>query len=78
MGIQIWGRQLTTRGGVKLGSQKGVIFAAQNEPKSGVLPMVYLHAGLGMESAIPYAINSESNKDSHALGFQRSLCHPAW
>ena len=32
VGIEIWGRQLTTRG-VKLGSQKGVIFAAQNEPK---------------------------------------------
>ena len=29
VGIEIWGRQLTTRGGgVKLGSQKGVILAA--------------------------------------------------
>ena len=36
MGIEIWGRQLTTRGGgVKLGSQKGVILAARNEPKFG-------------------------------------------
>ena len=46
MGIELWGRQLTTRGGVKLGSQKGVILAAKNEPKWGVSPMVYLHAGL--------------------------------
>ena len=56
MGIEIWGRQLTTRGG-KLGSQKGVILASQNEPKSGVSPMVYLHAGLEIGSAIPYAIH---------------------
>ena len=35
VGKEIWGRQLTTRGGggVKLGSQKGVILAARNEPK---------------------------------------------
>ena len=33
-------------GGVKLGSQKGVILAAQNEPRLGVSSMVYLHAGL--------------------------------
>ena len=63
---------------MKLGSQKGVILAAQNEPKSGVLPMVYLHAGLEIGSAIPYAIHRESNGDSQALGSQRSPCHPAW
>ena len=79
MGIEIWGRQLTTRGGgVKLESQKGVILAAQNEPKSGVPPMVYLHAGLEIGSAIPYVIDWESNRDSHDLGSQRSPCHLAW
>ena len=77
MGIEIWGRQSTTRG-LKLGSQKGVILAAQNEPKSKVSPMVYLHAGLEIKSAIPHAINQESNDDSHALGSQRSPCHLAW
>ena len=65
-------------GGVKLGSQKGVILAAQNEPKSGVPSIVYLHAGLEIGSAIPYAIHWESNGDSHALGSQRSPCHSAW
>ena len=69
VGIEIWGRQLTTRGG-EIGSQKGVILAAQNEPKSGVPPMVYLHARLEIGSAIPYAIHRESNRDSHALGSQ--------
>ena len=78
MGIKIWGRELTTRGGVKLGSQKGVILAAQNEPKSGVPPMVYLHAGLEIGSAIPYAIHRQSSRDFHALGSQRSPCHSAW
>ena len=57
---EISGRQLTTRG-VKLGSQKGVILATQNEPKLGVFPIVYLHAGLKIGSAIPYAIHQESN-----------------
>ena len=28
---------------------------------SGVLPIVYLHAGLEIRSAIPYAIYPESN-----------------
>ena len=65
-------------GGVKLGSEKGVILAAQNEPKSGVPPMVYLHARLEIGSAIPYAIHQESNKDSFALGSQRSQIHSAW
>ena len=78
MGREIWGRQLTTRGGVQLGSQKGVILAAKNEPKSGVLPMVYLHASLEIGSAILYAIHQECNADSHALGSQRSPCHWAW
>ena len=48
-------------GGLKLGSQKGVILAAQNEPKSGVPSIVYLHAGLEIRSATPYAIHQESN-----------------
>ena len=65
-------------GGVKLGSQKGVILAARNEPKFGVHPIVYLHAGLEIGSAILYPIHQESNKDSHAPGSQRSLCHVAW
>ena len=51
-------------GGVKLGSQKGVILAARNEPKSKVSPIVYLHAGLEIGSAIPHAIHRESNGDS--------------
>ena len=42
-----------TGGGLKLGSQKEIILAAPNEPKSGVSPMVYLHAGLEIGSAIP-------------------------
>ena len=62
----------------KLGSQNGVISAARNEPKFGVLPIVYLHAGLEIGSPIPYAIHRESNLDSHALGSQRSPCHLAW
>ena len=40
--------------------------------------MVYLHAGLEIGSAIPYAIHRESNRDFHALGSQRSPCHWAW
>ena len=55
-------------GGLKLGSQKGVILAAQNEPKSGVPSIVYIHAGLKIGSAIPYAIHRESNREFHALG----------
>ena len=73
-----YGAANSPHGGVKLGSQKGVILAAQNEPKSGVPSIVYLHAGLEIRSAIPYAIHQESNKDSHALGSQRSPCHSAW
>ena len=65
-------------GEVKLGSQKGVILAAQNEPKSKVSLIVYLHAGLEIEFAIPHAIRRESNRESHALGPQRSPCHMAW
>ena len=38
MGREIWGRQLTTRGGGKLGSQKRVILAARNEPEFGGAP----------------------------------------
>ena len=60
VGIDIWDRQLTTRG-VEIGVQKKVILAARNEPKFEVLPIVYLHAGLEIGSAIPYAIHGESN-----------------
>ena len=67
-----------TGGGGEIGVPKGVNLAAQNEPISGVPPMVYLHAGLEIRSAIPYAIHPESNRDSHALGSQRSPCHSAW
>ena len=64
---------------MNLGSGKGVILAAQNELKSWVLPMVYLHAGLEIGSSIAYAIYRESEGDFHAtLGSQRSLCHSAW
>ena len=61
-----------------MGSQNGVILAARNEPKFGVLLMVYLHAGLEIGSAIPYAIHQDSNRDSHALGPLRSPCHLGW
>ena len=49
-----------------------------NEPKSRVSPMVYLHAGLEMGSAVPYAIHSETNGDSHVLGSQGSPQASAW
>ena len=77
MGLEEWGRQLTTRQG-ELGSQNWVILAAGNEPKIGVLPIVYLHAGMEIRSAIPYAIHRESDRDTQALGSQRSPCHSAW
>ena len=35
--------------------------------------MVYLHAGLEIGSAIPYAIHWESNGDSHVLGSRISM-----
>ena len=44
----------------------------------GVLPIVHLHAGLEIGSAIPYAIDRVSDIDSHALGSQRSQCHLVW
>ena len=47
-----YGAAKRPHGGLKLGSQKGVILAAQNEPKSGVSSMVYLHAGLEIGSAV--------------------------
>ena len=72
------GPPIDHEGGVKLGSQKEVILAAQNEPKSGVLSIVYLHAGLEIGFAIPYAIHPDPNEDSHALGSNRSSCHSAW
>ena len=38
---------------------------------SGVLPIVCLHAGLQIGSAIPYATHGETNEDSHALGSRK-------
>ena len=64
-------------GGVKFGSQK-VILATQNEPKFGVLPIVYLHVVLEIKFAIRYVTHHEFNEDSHALGPQRSPCYSAW
>ena len=65
-------------GGLKLGSQKGLILAAQNKPKSGVPSIVYLHAGFEIGSAIPYTIHRESNVNSHVLGSQGSPWPSAW
>ena len=56
MGTEGWGRQLTTPGG-EFGVPNGVILAAQNEQRSGVSSMVYIHAGLEIRSAIPYGIH---------------------
>ena len=55
MGVEIWGRQLTTRG-VKLGSQKRVILAARNEPKFGGAPNSISPRRLGdrIRHSIPY------------------------
>ena len=78
MGIEIWGRQLTTRGAEIGVPKRGVILAAQNEPKLKVSRIVYLHAGIEIRSAIPHAIHWESNEDSQAPGFQTSACHLAW
>ena len=77
MGIEIWGSQVTTRG-AEYGVPKGVILGAQNGPKMRVSPMVYLHAGLETQSAVPYAIHWESNRDSHVLGPQGSDWALAW
>ena len=40
--------------------------------------MVYLQAGLGIGSAVPYAILWESSIDSHVLGSQGSPLASAW
>ena len=78
MGIEIWGRQLTTLGG-EIGVPKGGSFwLLKIQPKSGVSPMVYLHAGLEIGCAIPYAIHWGSNRDSHVLGSQGSPWPSAW
>ena len=67
-----------SRGG-EIGVPKGGHFGCSKWAKnSGVLPIVYLNAGLEIRSAIPYAIHQEINRDSHALGSQRSACHLAW
>ena len=75
VGIEIWGRQLTTRGGEIGVPKKGPFWLLKISRNSGVLPIVYLHAGLEIGFAIPYAIHQESNEDSHALGFS---CQLAW
>ena len=78
MGIETWGRQLTTRGG-EIGVPKGGHFwLLEMSQNLGVLLIVYLHAGLEIRSAIPYAIHQKSNGDSHALGSRRTPCHLAW
>ena len=77
MGKEIWGRQLTTRG-AEIGVPKGFIFAAQNEPKSGVPPTVYLHASLEIRFPIPYAIHWECDGDSHVPGSHGSPWPSAW
>ena len=76
--IAIWGRQLTTRGGEIGVRKRGSFWLLEMSQNSGVLPIVYLHAGLEIRFAIPYAIHRESNRDSDAPGFQRSSCHSAW
>ena len=66
-------------GGGEIGFPKrGSFWLLKMSPNSGVLQIVYLHAGLEIGSAIPYAIHGESNRDSHELGSQRSPCHSAW
>ena len=78
MGIEIWGRQLTTRGGEIGVPKRGSFWLLEMSQNSGVLLIVYLHAGLEIGSAFPYAIHQQSNEDSHAFGSQRSPCHLAW
>ena len=73
-----YGAAYEPHGGLKLGSQKGVILATQNEPKLKVSPMVYLHAGLEIGSPVPHADHWESNEACHALGPQSSACHSPW
>ena len=67
VGIEIWGRQSTTRGARNWGPKRGSFWLLEMSQNSGVLPIVYLNAGLEIGSAIPYAIHPESNRDSHAL-----------
>ena len=68
MGTEIWSRELTARGGRNWGPKRGSFWLLEVSQNSGVLPIVYLHARLEMGSAIPYAIQQESNRDSHGLG----------
>ena len=77
-GLREMGPPIDHTAGVKLGSQRGSFWLLEMSQNLGVLPIVYLHAGLVIGFAIPYAIHRESNRDSHALGFQRSPCHSAW
>ena len=61
-------------GGVKWGSQKGVILAAQNEPKSGAPPMVYLHAGFFFFEAWRSPAQKKKKKKKPA----DQISMPAW
>ena len=53
----------TDHTGGEIGVQNRGHLAAQNEPKSKLSPMVYLHAGSEIGSGIPYGINCEPNED---------------
>ena len=70
MGIEIWGP--------KRGPKRGSFWLLEMSQNSGVLPIVYLHAGLEIKFAILYAIQWESNRGCHAFGSQRSQCHSEW
>ena len=65
-------------GGSNWGPKRGSFWLLEMSQNLGVLPIVYLHAGLEMGFAIPYAIHRESHRDSHALGPQISQCYLAW
>ena len=56
----------------------GSFWLLKMSKNSGVPLIVYLHAGLKIGSPHPYAIYRDSNRDSHALGSQRSPCRSAW
>ena len=57
VGREIWGRQLTSRGGEIGVPERGSFWLLEMSQNLGVLPIVYLHTGLKMGSAITYAIH---------------------
>ena len=63
-------------GGRNWGPKRGSFWLLKKSQNSGVLPIVYLHAGLEIGSAIPYAIHQESNGDSHVLALKD--LHATW